>query len=108
MRRRKVLDDNEWGGWLQWMRNCFRKGTIGETWKQLEQDRWFNPAFQNFINKEIIGASGIRTLGILDYYDGSRNFYPFESSASIMAQNHSGFDYSRYKKWSLSESPIRE
>jgi len=30
MRQRKVLDDNEWAGWLQWMRNCFRKGTIGE------------------------------------------------------------------------------
>jgi hypothetical protein len=61
MRRRKVLDDNEWAGWLQWMRNCFRKGTIGETWKQLEQDRWFNPAFHNFINTEIIGAGRIRT-----------------------------------------------
>jgi len=61
MRKRKVLDDNEWAGWLQWMRNCFRKGTIGETWKQVEQDRWFNPAFQNFINTEIVGASGIRT-----------------------------------------------
>src|ERR1051325_1805613 len=39
MRQRKVLDDNEWAGWLQWMRNCFRKGTIKETWKQVEQDR---------------------------------------------------------------------
>ncbi len=28
MRQRKVLDDNEWAEWLQWMRNCFRKGTI--------------------------------------------------------------------------------
>jgi len=55
MRQRKVLDDNEWAGWLQWMRNCFRKGTINETWKQIETDRWFNPAFQNFINREIIG-----------------------------------------------------
>ena len=23
MRQRRVLDDNEWAGWLQWMRNCF-------------------------------------------------------------------------------------
>ena len=38
-----------------------RKGTIGETWKQVEPDRWFDPAFQNFINTEIIGASGIST-----------------------------------------------
>jgi hypothetical protein len=43
------------------MRNSFRKGTIRETWKQVEPDRWFNPAFQNFVNTEIIGASEIRT-----------------------------------------------
>ena len=33
MRQRKVLDDNEWAGWLQWM-----------------------TAFQNFVNTEIVGA----------------------------------------------------
>ncbi len=54
MRQRKVLDDNEWTGWLQWMKNCFRKGTLG--WKQIESDQWFNPAFQNFVNTEIVGA----------------------------------------------------
>jgi hypothetical protein len=48
MRQRKVLNDIEWTGWLQWMRNCFRKGTIEETWKQVEPARWFDPAFQNF------------------------------------------------------------
>jgi hypothetical protein len=41
------------------MRNFFRRGTISERWKRVEEDRWFNPAFQNFINIEIIGASGI-------------------------------------------------
>src|SRR5207249_3343894 len=46
MRQRRVLDDNEWAGWLQWMRNCFRRGIIGEIWKQIEPDGWFNPAFQ--------------------------------------------------------------
>ena len=53
MRKRKVLDDNEWAGWSQWMRHIFRRGTIKETWKQIEPDRWFNPDFQNFINKEL-------------------------------------------------------
>src|SRR6476620_8487398 len=24
MRQRKVLNDHEWAGWLQWMRNCFK------------------------------------------------------------------------------------
>jgi hypothetical protein len=56
MRQRKVLDDNEWSGWLQWMRNCFQKGAIGSIWKQIESDRWFNPAFQNFINAEIVST----------------------------------------------------
>jgi hypothetical protein len=56
MRQRKVLDDNEWAGWLQWMRNCFQRGTINEIWKQIESDRWFNPAFQKFISAEIIGV----------------------------------------------------
>jgi hypothetical protein len=56
MVQRKVLDDNEWAGWLQWMRNCFRKGSIKETWKQIESDRWFNPAIQNFINTDMFGA----------------------------------------------------
>jgi len=54
MRQRKALDDNEWAGWLQWMRNCFRRGTIVETWKQVNPNGRFNPAFQNFINREIV------------------------------------------------------
>ena len=32
----------------------FRKGTIGEIWKQVGPDGWFNPAFQKFINTEIV------------------------------------------------------
>jgi hypothetical protein len=54
MRQRKVLDDNEWAGWLQWTRNSFRKGTINEIWKQIEPDGWYNPAFQKFMNAEIV------------------------------------------------------
>ena len=56
MRKRKVLDDNEWVGWQQWMRYIFRRGTIKDTWKQIEPDRWFNPDFQNFIDTEIVEA----------------------------------------------------
>jgi hypothetical protein len=54
MRQRKVLNDDEWTGWLQWMRNYFKYGTIGEQWKQIQSERWFNPAFEEFINKELI------------------------------------------------------
>jgi hypothetical protein len=54
MRQRKVLNDDDWTGWLQWMRNCFKYGTIGEQWKQIQSERWLNPAFEEFINKVII------------------------------------------------------
>jgi hypothetical protein len=53
MHKRDVLDDNEWAGWLQWMKHIFRKGSIIETWKQIESDKWFNPDFETFINKEV-------------------------------------------------------
>ena len=50
---RKVLSGDEWTGWLQWMRNCFKYGTLAEHWKQHLDERWFHPGFQNFINKEV-------------------------------------------------------
>ena len=54
MRQRKVLNDDEWTGWLQWMRNCFKYGTISEHWKQIQSESWFDPSFQVFVNKELI------------------------------------------------------
>ena len=54
MRQRNVLKDDEWTGWLQWMRNCFKYGTIGEHWKQIQSENWFDPSFQVFVNKELI------------------------------------------------------
>jgi hypothetical protein len=60
MRQRKVLNDNEWTRWLKWMRNCFKYGTIGEQWEQIESERWFNPDFENFLNEEIMPKPGSR------------------------------------------------
>ena len=57
MRQKNVLNDEEWTGWLHWMKNCFKYGTIGEQWEQIRSERWLNPAFENFINKEIIGGT---------------------------------------------------
>jgi hypothetical protein len=57
MRQRKVLDDDEWTGWLHWMKNCFKYGTIGEQWEQIQSERWFNPDFENFLNENIIPRS---------------------------------------------------
>ena len=60
MRQRKVINDDDWTGWLQWMRNCFKYGTIGEQWKLIQSERWLNPDFENFLNKEIIQKPGSR------------------------------------------------
>jgi hypothetical protein len=55
MRKRNVLRDNEWEGWLRWMKTAFKEGTIREYWeKKIEPEKWFDPAFQDFIDKEII------------------------------------------------------
>ncbi|HEY9386624.1 MAG TPA: hypothetical protein VIP70_06265 [Nitrososphaeraceae archaeon] len=60
MRQRKVLDDQDWTRWLNWMRNCFRYGTIGEQWKRTQSERWFSADFENFINEEIMPKPGSR------------------------------------------------
>src|SRR5918993_3354681 len=54
MRQRNVLKDDEWAGWLQWMKNCFKYGTLSEHWKQIQSENWFDPSFKVFVNKELI------------------------------------------------------
>jgi hypothetical protein len=42
---------------MDWMvamdESAFRYGTISEIWKNIEVEKWFDPAFQEFINKEL-------------------------------------------------------
>jgi hypothetical protein len=55
MRQRKVLSDNEWAGWLQWMRASFEQGTIIDYWRNsIQPEKWFDPAFRDFINTQVI------------------------------------------------------
>jgi hypothetical protein len=54
MRQRKVLSDNDWTEWMRWMKSAFEQGTISEIWKNIEVEKWFDPAFEEFINKELI------------------------------------------------------
>jgi hypothetical protein len=55
MRQRKVLSDNEWAGWLRWMKSAFEQGELMEIWeKTIEMEKWFGPAFQEFVDKELI------------------------------------------------------
>jgi hypothetical protein len=62
MRQRKVLNENEWTGWLQWMRNCFKYGTLSEQWKLIHSEKWFNPDFENFINKEVAQKTEFKSI----------------------------------------------
>lgn len=58
MRERNVLSDNEWTGWLRWMKSAFDQGTIKDIWKnKIEMEKWFDPAFQEFVDKELISLS---------------------------------------------------
>ena len=58
MRQRNVLSDNEWTGWLRWMRSAFDQGMIKDIWKsKIEMEKWFDPSFQEFVDKELIPIS---------------------------------------------------
>ena len=58
MYQRKVVSDNEWTGWLRMMRSCFEQGKIREYWESgLELEKWFDPAFEEFINNEIVSLT---------------------------------------------------
>jgi hypothetical protein len=58
MRQRGVVSDNEWIGWLHWMKSAFRHGTISQIWiNNVEVEKWFDPAFQDFVNKELAPAA---------------------------------------------------
>jgi hypothetical protein len=57
MRQRKVVSDNEWTGWLRWMKSAFQHGTISKIWQNIEVEKWFDPAFEEFINKELSPSS---------------------------------------------------
>ena len=55
MRKRKVLSDNEWTGWLRWMKSASEQGTIKDLWKtNIDMEKWFDPDFQNFVENELI------------------------------------------------------
>ena len=54
MKERKILSDNEWAGWLAWIRNAFRQGKLPVYWKERAIEAWFDPSFRDFINREIL------------------------------------------------------
>src|SRR3989441_8417471 len=54
MRQRGILSDNDWAGWLQWTKNAFRSGRLGKYWKEAEMQAWVDPAFREFVDREIL------------------------------------------------------
>jgi hypothetical protein len=58
MRERGILQDNEWVGWLQWMRNAFRFGSLGRAWSLGEMGQWFDPSFRSFVEAELLPHAG--------------------------------------------------
>lgn len=55
MGQRKALSDNEWIGWLRWMKSSFLQGEIMQIWENtIEMEKWFDPAFQEFVDKQLI------------------------------------------------------
>src|SRR5207249_1496487 len=63
MRQRGILTDNDWSGWLQWTKIAFRSGRLGKYWKEAEMQAWVDPAFQEFVNREILGSSYSSVVG---------------------------------------------
>jgi hypothetical protein len=57
MRQRGILTDNDWAGWLQWTKNAYQSGRLGRYWKEAEMQAWVDPAFRDFVNREILPGS---------------------------------------------------
>jgi len=60
MRERKIISDNEWTGWEQWIRNDFAQGTVGKDWVELNLGQWFDPSFRDFIDKEMLASTKVK------------------------------------------------
>jgi hypothetical protein len=43
----------QWAGWLRWMKTVFERSKTSEIWKNMELEKWFDPAFQEFVNREL-------------------------------------------------------
>lgn len=54
MRQRGILGDNDWAGWLQWTKNAFQYGRLGMYWKEAQMHAWVDPAFREFVEREIL------------------------------------------------------
>ncbi|MCI4358295.1 MAG: hypothetical protein L3J95_03680 [Thermoplasmata archaeon] len=61
MRQRGILSDNDWTGWLQWTKNAFQHGRLGKYWKEAQMHAWVDPAFREFVEREILSTPSSAT-----------------------------------------------
>jgi hypothetical protein len=59
MHQRGTLSDKDWAGWLRWMRTIFQSGTIATVWKSHRVEIWFEPAFREFVEHELLEPSTV-------------------------------------------------
>ncbi|MCI4350699.1 MAG: hypothetical protein L3K15_04225 [Thermoplasmata archaeon] len=59
MRQRGILSDNDWAGWLQWTKNAFQQGRLGQYWKDAQMHEWVDPAFRQFVEREILPPTNV-------------------------------------------------
>jgi hypothetical protein len=52
----KILRVRGAAGWLRWIKTVFERGKINEIWKNIELEKWFDPAFQEFVDRELSHA----------------------------------------------------
>ena len=52
----KILRVRGAAGWLRWIKTVFERGKINEIWKNIELKKWFDPAFQDFVDRELSHA----------------------------------------------------
>ena len=56
--RRKVLNDNDGRLGSMVQKSAFKQGRLMEIWQRtIEMEKWFDPAFHDFINTEIVPVS---------------------------------------------------
>jgi hypothetical protein len=53
MCQRGVVNDNEWAGWLRWMKTVFERSLKSEIWKTIELEKWSDYAFEEFVDKDL-------------------------------------------------------
>ena len=53
MYEQKIINDNEWTGWLNLIKSSFDNEDIKKQWTEIEYEKLFDSSFRDFINSEV-------------------------------------------------------